>query len=54
MIVTVDFLNTSGKEWVWFNYTFPKLVWYYSPGEGGYLPKRVLMVDVGKDYVVVA
>ena len=45
------FLNTSGKEWVWFNYTFPKLVWYYSPGEGGYLPKRVLMVDVGKDYV---
>jgi len=44
-------LNTSGREWVWFNYTFPRIVWYYGSAYGSYLAKRVLTVDVGEDYV---
>ena len=44
------YLEVSGMAWAWFNYTFPRLVWYYSSGDGGYLPKRVLIVDIGKDY----
>ncbi|WP_193322831.1 DOMON domain-containing protein [Pyrobaculum calidifontis] len=44
-------LVVGGRAWAWFNYTFPRLVWYYQPSYGGYLPKRVLIVDVGADYV---
>lgn len=44
-------LNTAGRSWAWFNYTFPRLVWYYSLGKDGYLPKRILIVDVGDYYV---
>jgi len=47
----VIILSTSGREWVWFNYTFPRIVWLYQSAYDGYLPKRVLVVDVGEDYV---
>jgi len=44
-------LVVGNRAWAWFNYTFPRLVWLYQPPYGGYLPKRVLIVDVGADYV---
>jgi len=44
-------LKTTGREWAWFNYTFPRIVWLYQSAYDGYLPKRVLVVGVGEDYV---
>jgi len=37
----------ASDEWIWFNYTFPRVIWHYVPGEN----RRILCAEVDRDVI---